>query len=208
MQAFESEHRRRTPQTQCSGIREAQSQMPNEPLFPFSYHFHLFLTHYFSKMNLMNRSVIAVLAVILIAGLGYMFYQSAQTTQVTDAPATSPTPLVEAILNNDETFTLDDQNDSNQEGEVTFIDEAGKTRVILQVNNPPVGVAQPAHIHVGSCPEPGAIQYPLTSVVDGKSETLLDVSMETLESQQPLAVNVHKSPTETAVYVACGNINL
>lgn len=157
----------------------------------------------------MNKSVLIGLVVLVVLGaLGYMYVRSTDSTMVSNAPATSPTPLLQAVMNNDETFSLTAQNDSTQDGEVTFIDEDGKTRVILQVNNPPVGVPQPAHIHVGACPTPGAVKYPLTSVVDGVSETLLDVSMEMLAAEQPLAVNVHKSQPEASVYVACVDLNL
>ena len=65
---------------------------------------------------------------------------------------------------------------------------------------------QPAHIHIGSCPTPGAVKYPLINVVNGMSDTLLDVSLAQLKSELPLAVNVHKSAAEASVYVACGNI--
>lgn len=66
--------------------------------------------------------------------------------------------------------------------------------------------AYPAHIHVGSCPTPGAVKYPLNPVVNGKSKTLIDVSVGDLVKGLPLAVNLHKSATELATSVACGNL--
>jgi len=67
-------------------------------------------------------------------------------------------------------------------------------------------MSQPAHIHVGSCPTPGAVKYPLSSVVDGKSETVLTVSTKDILAGLPLSINVHKSADEIGVYLACGDI--
>jgi len=69
-------------------------------------------------------------------------------------------------------------------------------------------VAQPAHIHEGTCanlnPKP---LFALKPVVDGKSETIVDVALSQLQSK-PHAVNVHKSATEISTYVSCGDIPL
>lgn len=64
----------------------------------------------------------------------------------------------------------------------------------------------PAHIHLGACPTPGAVVYPLTSIVDGTSETVLATSTKALIGGLPLAINVHKSATELATFVACGDL--
>ena len=65
---------------------------------------------------------------------------------------------------------------------------------------------QPAHIHETTCadlnPEP---VFPLESVVEGQSESDVDVSLEDL-ALTPYAINVHKSEAEADVYVACGDI--
>lgn len=66
---------------------------------------------------------------------------------------------------------------------------------------------QPAHIHLGSCTATGAVKYPLNAVVNGRSETVLDVGIDELIKASPLYVNVHKSPEELAVTVGCGNIH-
>ena len=72
--------------------------------------------------------------------------------------------------------------------------------------SPASSEAQPAHIHKGTCdnldPNPA---FPLENVVDGKSETDVDVSLDDL-ALSSYAVNVHKSQDEADVYVACGDI--
>jgi hypothetical protein len=66
---------------------------------------------------------------------------------------------------------------------------------------------QPAHIHLGACPSPGAVSYPLTDVVDGMSVTTLSVSWEDLlATGEPQAINIHKSMAEASTYTACGDL--
>ena len=66
--------------------------------------------------------------------------------------------------------------------------------------------AEPAHIHSGTCSNLNpAPKYPLTSVVNGISETTVDASIATLTAGG-LAVNVHKSADDLKDYVACGNL--
>ena len=78
----------------------------------------------------------------------------------------------------------------------------------VSLTGAPAGVAQPAHIHVGACPGVGAVKYPLTFPVDGQSETVLDVTLEQLRSELPLAINIHRSAAEASVYVSCGELSL
>lgn len=104
------------------------------------------------------------------------------------------------------TVMLGAQNASGQDGRATLVETDGKTKVMIAIGSGAAGIAQPVHIHVGSCPAPGAVKYPLSNVVDGRSETVLDVSLETLAKELPLAINVHKSKDDAKTYVSCGNI--
>lgn len=105
------------------------------------------------------------------------------------------------------TVTLAQQNDSGEEGTVDLVEENGQVKVTINLSGVPE-TDQPAHIHAGACPEPGAVVYPLTNVVNGTSETMVDTTMAQLQAQMPLAVNVHKSADEVSTYVACGDILL
>ncbi len=157
----------------------------------------------------MNRSVIIVFIVILVLGLlGYFGYRSAANngnTANTNNSIAVPTQISEISQTNQD-FNLDEQNESGQTGRVVLIDQDGKTRVTISLDNEPDQASQPAHIHTGQCPNPGAVKYPLNPVVDGRSDTILDVNYSTLTTQTPLAINVHKSATEIQSYVACGNL--
>ena len=103
-------------------------------------------------------------------------------------------------------FALGTQNASGELGTVTLSAMGDKTRVDVALANAPTDAPQPAHIHEGPCaklnPKP---KYPLTPVVDGVSTTVVDVPMAQLMAGG-FAVNVHKSPTDIATYVACGDI--
>ena len=81
-----------------------------------------------------------------------------------------------------------------------------RTQVDIVLKGAPKGVAQPAHIHEGSCaklnPQP---KYGLNNVVDGKSSTQVPVGLAALQTGN-LAINVHKSTDDISTYVACGSI--
>ncbi len=101
--------------------------------------------------------------------------------------------------------TMNPQNNSGESGSATLSEVNGKLVVSISLQN---GTAepQPAHIHKGTCANLDPVPtYPLNSVVNGKSETTIDVSLATLMSGQ-YAINVHKSATEVTTYVSCGDL--
>ena len=120
----------------------------------------------------------------------------------------APIPPEEKIIEKGPSIlsvVLDAQNNSTQDGVATIQEIDGKVKVLIATKS--LGsTPQPAHIHVGNCPNPGAIKYSLVSVVNGKSETILDVDLGTLLEEENLAINIHKSAKESALYTACGDI--
>jgi len=116
--------------------------------------------------------------------------------------------------NNKFVFKFTAQNGSGLSGTATLSEynENGNksVKVSLKLETSVAGAldsAKPAHIHLGSCPDVGGVKYPLNSVVNGKSETTLNVSLAELKSGLPLAINVHKSIAEINVYTACANLS-
>jgi LPXTG-motif cell wall-anchored protein len=103
------------------------------------------------------------------------------------------------------TVTMKEQNGSGESGTATLSESNGQLKVTINLANGPAE-PQPAHIHQGTCanlnPAPA---YPLTNVVNGTSDTTLSLTMATLQGGQ-YAINVHKSSTEVATYVSCGDI--
>jgi hypothetical protein len=77
--------------------------------------------------------------------------------------------------------------------------------VKIELNNAPAS-SEPAHIHAGACPNPGAIAYDLTDVVAGHSTSVIDTTMDNLMKQLPLAINIHKSAAEIITDLSCGDI--
>ncbi len=106
------------------------------------------------------------------------------------------------------TVKLLEQNTSGESGTALLEEIDGKVEVTVSVKGQPARSTQPAHIHLGSCPTPGAVEYPLTSLQNGTSLTRLDVTMVELKAKLPLAINLHKSADETEVYISCGDIEL
>lgn len=113
-----------------------------------------------------------------------------------------------AVLAHDNSVTvkLETQNNSGQNGTATLLPDGNKTQVVIELSNVQTGVVQPAHIHMGSCKKlDKAPKWPLEPVKNGRSVTLLPVSLATILKQRT-AINVHKSEIEPQIYVSCGNI--
>lgn len=122
------------------------------------------------------------------------------------APTTSPTPQATAtpVLAKPVSVVMKAQRNSGLSGTATLEDlGSGKTKVTIMLSGKTTTTPEPAHIHIGSCAKPGDVVYPLTNVVSGKSETILDATLSTITAKGTL-INVHKSAQEASVYVACG----
>ncbi len=116
-----------------------------------------------------------------------------------------PGPTAASDNSGGKVFAIDAQNGSGQHGTVALKPRGSKTVVEVHLLGAPA-TAEPAHIHAGSCSHLNpAPKYPLTSVVNGISETTVDVSIATLTAGG-LAVNVHKSASDLKDYVACGDL--
>jgi hypothetical protein len=147
--------------------------------------------------------------VILLAALAFGWYFFVYSKS---APVAVPTPIATPVstmpLKTVSSIILSEQNDSGESGTATLTEIDGKVKVTLEMTGFAEGVTQPAHIHLGACPDVGAVKYPLTSVSDGMSVTTIDMTLEQLKPELPLGINVHKSQAEASVYVSCGDISL
>ncbi|OGH20747.1 MAG: hypothetical protein A3D74_05480 [Candidatus Levybacteria bacterium RIFCSPHIGHO2_02_FULL_37_13] len=150
----------------------------------------------------MNKNVIIGI-VIIIAIVGFLMLTNKPTT-----PVSQPEETTQAPASTEVTVALSEQNASGESGTATLIEVDGKVKVTLNLTGATQDVTQPAHIHVGSCPDVGEVKYALNSPVNGVSETMLDVTLDQIKSGLPLGINVHKSETEAATYVSCGDITL
>jgi hypothetical protein len=79
-----------------------------------------------------------------------------------------------------------------------------RTKVVLELDHPP-DVPQPAHVHPGPCGNLGDPVAALESLVDGRSETIVAMSLAELQ-RGGLVVHAHKSEAEFDASVACAAI--
>jgi hypothetical protein len=98
-------------------------------------------------------------------------------------------------------------NSSGESGTATLSDIGGnKTKVVIAVTGQPANVPQPVHVHKGTCAQMDpAPAYGLTTMADGKSETVIDQPLSSLQRER-FAINGHKSAQDAKTYVFCGDI--
>ena len=157
----------------------------------------------------MNKNLLIAVAVVILGGVFLvainLAHKSTPENKTPATPTVAPTPTPKQL-----TVALNAQSKSGQTGIAVLTEVNGKVTVDLTLAGEAATADEPAHIHVGSCPTPGAVKFPLTDVVDGKSTTTLPstiTSLDDLVKLMPLAVNVHKSAAQIGVYVACGDIS-
>jgi hypothetical protein len=98
------------------------------------------------------------------------------------------------------------QNGSGEDGSATITAMGdNQIKITIKVANG-TATPQPAHIHKGTCANLDPVPaYPLNNVVNGMSETVVNVGMAQL-AQGQYAINIHKSAAEVSTYVSCGDI--
>ena len=114
-----------------------------------------------------------------------------------------------ASVKDEVTLNFGPQNNSGISGTATLTETDGRVRVVIDVKSgilDLLGSGKPAHVHLGSCANLGAVKYSLNSVASGKSTTVINTSMAELKSDLPLAINIHKSAEASDIYVACADI--
>lgn len=158
-----------------------------------------------NKMFSPKNIIIYLIVALVVYGAIYLLFLKKDSTYT---PPADNTTTEQTTVNDEMTMTvpLAAQNDSGESGTATLTEVNGKTTVSINLTGVVDDTPQPAHIHTGACPTPGDVLYPLTNLVAGVSETVLDATIATLRSSLPVAINVHKSADEASVYVACGDL--
>jgi hypothetical protein len=171
----------------------------------------------------MSKKILYMLILVLSAGLLSACVHTNTTPSNYDAEVESDamikddTKMEDDAVIEDESM-MDEQTmkvmlgqvaDSEQSGTAMLSEDVDGNLIIeLQLSGGNYTQPQPAHIHVGSCPGVGAVEYPLTSVTNGNSTTTLEgVSLADVTNVSGgLAINVHKSAAEASIYTACGEL--
>jgi hypothetical protein len=105
------------------------------------------------------------------------------------------------------TVKMTAQNASGENGTAVLTQTADGVKVVVTLTGAPQDTPQPTHIHAGTCAKLNpAPKYPLTNTVNGSSTTTVKgVKLSDLLAGT-FAINVHKSATDLATYVSCGDI--
>jgi hypothetical protein len=152
---------------------------------------------------LIAGTLLAVLSVGL-AGCGGDDEVGDAVNSVTEQAGNAANSVGDAVSGSDVTIPLTAQGGSNVTGEAKLVSDGNQTKVTLDLENAPG--PHPAHIHEGTCADLNpAPKFPLRDVVDGKSETTVDVTVDAIRSS-PHAINVHQSAANLDTYVACGDL--
>ena len=165
---------------------------------------------------MLTRIGVLLAVAVLAAGCGGDDAEDAAgetTAALTDTEAAEET--IEEVLTEAEdaleelalTLDLEEQNDSGIGGTVELSPTSeGTIEVEIELTGSDGG-PHPAHIHRGSCtdldPNPA---FPLDDVVDGRSESDVDVTTDELTAAE-YAINVHESPENAETYVACADVH-
>jgi hypothetical protein len=97
-------------------------------------------------------------------------------------------------------------NGSGETGTAVLTQTPDGVKVDITLKGAPA-TAEPAHIHAGTCEKINAQpEWPLTSVTNGTSTSVVKGVTIDQMLKTPYAINVHKSTSDLATYVACGNI--
>ncbi len=152
----------------------------------------------------MTRVFVAVIAVSALA-LGACGGDDDASGDTTSDSETTETQADEAS-SEPLSVPLAAQADSGVTGTVTFTPDGDQTTVLVELEGDTSTDPHPAHIHDGTCTDFQAEPaYPLENVVDGRSESTVDASIDEL-LDEPYIVNVHKSEAEIGTYIACGPV--
>jgi len=151
-----------------------------------------------NKPLLRRIIILSVLGIAVCSSIYYLYLS--QRNKLTNAPIPQPAQTGVQVV-------LISQNNSGESGTALLEEKDGHLIVTLDLQG--YGKeAQPAHIHAGNCSVLGPIEYPLTNVVNGRSITTLNTTINQLKQKLPLIVNVHESASKATNYVSCGELQL
>ncbi|HEX6559556.1 MAG TPA: hypothetical protein VF021_08835 [Longimicrobiales bacterium] len=134
----------------------------------------------------------------------------AACTAHTENGKVSVQPITDRI--GDWSATLTPQNNSGVRGSVAARSAAISTGVSISIAGASSGAQHPWHVHRGGCSDNGAVvgdgsKYPVLSAgADGTASASANIDVG-LTEDAVYSVNVHKSPTELNVIVACGTLH-
>jgi subtilisin family serine protease len=103
-------------------------------------------------------------------------------------------------------LTLNAVGDGGTAGTAKLTQKGGSLSVEIDLPQAATDAPHPAHIHMGTCANPGEVYKPLTAVENGRSVTLLDGVKLADVADGLHYINVHKSAEDMATNLSCGDI--
>jgi hypothetical protein len=136
---------------------------------------------------------------------------AAATLAALTAPALSQTNTMNGMHNamsaNSLNIVLGEQNKSGETGSATVTNVPGGVKVDIALKGEVSGASEPAHIHQGTCAKLNPAPYkPLSSVINGRSTTIVHGMTVAQIKKGRFAINVHKSAAQLTHYVSCGDL--
>lgn len=99
---------------------------------------------------------------------------------------------------------LSESSGEYQTGMARLTAQGDETLVVVELV-PSEPVAQPIHIHDGTCMEVGPVIHVLENVIDGMSETVVPEALGQIANGSTV-INAHLSFADISTYTACGGI--
>ena len=110
--------------------------------------------------------------------------------------AMAPTTLI---------VTMKALNGSGETGTAVLTDTSAGVKVVVSLTHG--DGAQPTHIHAGTCDKINkAPEWPLQNTADGHGTSVVAGVTIAQLLKSSYAINVHKSTSDLATYVSCGDI--
>lgn len=163
-----------------------------------------------------NNIIVSVLIIALII-IGLVVYRRQNSIEI---PTTAPTPIIPTPTETT-TPTINpsivpaiavdlapvDSSLYNQAGTAILTQRNNQVVVTVTINQPSgVDNNQPININTGTCTNIGKIIFQLNNIVEGKSTTTLNTTLNRIENQKPLVISINRSNADTNIYTACGSL--
>ena len=131
----------------------------------------------------------------------------------TPSPATSPYPIPAPTAATSWVGELRPENGTTVRGTVTIAPAAtaGQSTAVVALTGAPANGTHPWHVHMGSCADKGAIVGPPAVYtplsVDATGAARLELTLPFAPpTTGAYSVNVHMSPTQMGMIVACADL--
>lgn len=159
------------------------------------------------KMPRKHLILLLIIAAVLI-GATYMVTTKNNKQQV----GTEQTPQVSfraKLPQKEVVVRLEPKNNSGQSG-IALFKQTDQTYslVTIELKGGASNSAQPAQIRLGFCSELSDVKFRLNDIVEGKSVTTIESTIEEIYDSLPLAVSVGRSLSQPDNSTACGDISL